>query len=179
MYKSAVHAVFANYHEGGSAIQSLIDAEVAPGKISVIGEDSDAFRQATASLQSHKINTRIVWMGLIGAVLGSLAGFMGMPALTYVVSPVMSAMSAVIVGLVLGCYTGIAIGGMMLLDTIPPSEAHFNLAKLNQGVMAVSVVANGEDEMELVKRLISEQACNLSIDLDSVTAYGAPLLPVA
>jgi hypothetical protein len=89
-----------------------------------------------------------------------------MPAVTHVTSPMISSISAVIVGLVLGVYTGVAIGGMMHLDHIPFSEAHFELGRVDQGVMAVSVAPNDERELALVKHLMSEHAaCSLSIDL--------------
>jgi hypothetical protein len=153
-----VEAIFASHEDGGNALAALINAGVSPGKISVIGEDCDSFRQATASLHSKKINKSIVWMGVLGAIVGSLAGFAGMPALTHVASPLISAVSGVVAGLVLGLYTGVAIGGMMFFDNIPASDAHFQLGTPDQGDMVVGVVTSDEQEQELVNSLLCEHA---------------------
>jgi hypothetical protein len=154
---AVINAVFANLNESGAALQSLLQAGFKPSDVSVIGTDSDEFREATACLNSQKVDKFLYVLGLTGAAIGCVAGFLAMPhiparEISYlVIVPV----SATFAGFVFGGYSAYLMGGILGLDRLPRSEATITLGKVNDGAMAVSVKASDSTEQKKILDVLS------------------------
>lgn len=167
MSQATVHGVFPNNTMAGAALEALNNAGFAPGQISVIGHDSDSFRQATATLVSIKGDRFILWAGVVGAILGSLAGLYGMPhlpradELTLTMVPIWAAFT----GTAIGISAGFTIGGILRIDDGPRFESEVRLGTVHDGELAVSVEVSDLTELQLVQStLIEHSATNVSID---------------
>jgi hypothetical protein len=169
MSQAKVHGVFPNHSSAQEALDSLVKADFAPGKLAVIGEDSDEFRRATAVLQSRKVDKLILWMGIGGAALGGLSGLFGMPHLPAASVSILTAVPlwAAFTGAAIGMSAGITIGGMLRIDGIPGHESEIQLGKVHDGDMAITVVTNNLIEQEEVHAIFAEQGARLiTIELD-------------
>ncbi|MDZ4833955.1 MAG: hypothetical protein SGJ27_09285 [Candidatus Melainabacteria bacterium] len=184
MSHSAVHAVFLNHTDAANAINALTNGGFAPGQLSVIGEDSDSFRMATANLQSTKVDRLMIGLGIAGALIGTTIAAFGVQHLpgfdaTYI-SPI--TLTAAFSGLAMGMVTGLATGAIVQLDRIPPSESEVRLGKVQNGDMTVSVTTTSATELERAQRLMIENgAKHVSIDYDTAvipTLRTAPELAV-
>lgn len=170
MSKSLVHAVFHNNSDAAGAIDALTSGGFAPGQISVIGQDSDSFRQATASLQSTKVDKLMIVLGIIGAAAGTIIGATGVHYLpgfdaTYIT---MVTLTAAFSGLAVGMVTGLATGAIVRIDRIPPSDAEVRLGQVRDGDMSVSITVNNTSELERAQKIVSENnAKHVSIDYDT------------
>lgn len=165
-----INAIFAKHSDATAAIESLGGAKFSARQFSVIGSDSDAFREATATLQSGKVDRLLLAMGLIGAIVGCAAGFLGMPNIPSreTMFLVMVPLSACMVGTALGLLTGMLMGAVLKLDNLAPSEAEVRLGTVHQGDMAVSVRANSAREAELIQRIFVEHGATcLTVDLSA------------
>lgn len=154
---SVIHAVFADMDNARSVLEELSVAGLQPARISVIGEDSDAFRHATASLYSRKVDRLLFIMGTIGGIAGAAAGFLGMPDIpgdfhTYLVASI----AATGTGMALGAYAGTWMAGILNLDNFPGSDSNFRFGKPQAGKVAVSISTANTLETERVKRLLRE-----------------------
>lgn len=156
-----VHAVFENHLCAASAIERVKAAGFAPSRFSVIGKDSDNFRIATAALQSARCDQMIFWAGIIGAGLGCLSGFLGLPHfpernLYYLMFvPLGAALSGTAVGMIMG----MLIGGVLRLDDIPNYEANVQLGEISEGALSLSVSFEAESERcEIVQILAAQNA---------------------
>lgn len=158
---SVIHAVFADTDNAKNVLEELSVAGVQPGRISVIGEDSDAFRHATTSLYSKKVDRLLYVMGTIGGLAGAAAGFLGMPDIpgdshSYLIA----ATTATGTGLALGAYAGTWMAGILNLDNFPGSDSKFRFGKPQAGKVAVSISTANILETEHVRRLLREYPPN-------------------
>jgi hypothetical protein len=167
MSHALIHGIFPNHTSATSALEALNDAGFRPDKISIIGEDSDGFRQATATLHSTKGDKFVLWAGVAGAVLGGFAGLLGMPELpradvsTLTMVPIWAAFT----GTAIGLSAGFTIGGLLRIDDIPRSEAEVRLGNVHDGEMAVSVTVADLEELRQVESLfIKDGATHVSVD---------------
>ncbi|MBY0550904.1 MAG: hypothetical protein K2W95_26735 [Candidatus Obscuribacterales bacterium] len=168
MNQSVIHTVFADTDNARTALEELTVAGVQPGSISVIGEDSDAFRHATAPLYSRKVDRLLYIMGAIGGIAGAAAGFLGMPAIpgdshSYLIASV----AATGTGLALGAYAGTWMAGILNLDNFPGSDSKFRFGKPQAGKVAISISTANILEAERVRRLLREYSTN-KICIESV-----------
>lgn len=167
MSHAIVHGVFPNNTMAGAALEALNNAGFTPGQISVIGQDSDSFRQATATLVSTKGDKFILWAGATGAILGGLAGLFGMPHLPRADELILTMVPiwAAFTGTAIGISAGFTIGGILRIDDIPRFESEVRLGTVHDGELAVSVEVSDLAELQLVQStLIEHSATNLSID---------------
>lgn len=176
MSQSTVHAVFFNNNDAAGAIEALATAGFAPSKFSIIGQDSDDFRMATATLESKKANRLMIVLGIVGAAFGTIIGATGvhfMPGFdAYYISPI--TLTAAFSGLAMGMVTGLATGAIVQLDNIPVSEAEVRLGAVRDGDMTVSLVTEDEAELERAQTLLKEHgAKHISLD------FSAEVLPAA
>lgn len=153
-----IHAVFENHLCAASAIERVKAAGFASSRFAVVGKDSDNFRIATAALQSTRCDQMIFWAGIIGAGLGCLSGFLGLPHfpernLYYLMFvPLGAALSGTAVGMIMG----MLIGGVLRLDDIPNYEANVRLGEISEGALSMAVAFNSDEERcELVQILAS------------------------
>lgn len=174
MSKSLVHAVFHNHTDATGAINALTDGGFTPGQISVIGQDCDSFRLATASLQSTKVDKLMIVLGIIGAAVGTTIGAFGVHYLPGFDATYISivTLTAAFSGLAMGMVTGLATGAIVQLDRIPPYEAEVRLGQVRDGDMSVSVTINTDVELERAQKIMSENSAkHVSID------YGSNIIP--
>lgn len=170
MSLGTLHAVFGNHLNAASAIESARENGFKSGKFSIIGSDSDAFRSATATLQSKRVDRTIFWFGIAGAAIGCAGGFYGLPhfperQLYFLMFVPLGAMLS---GLAVGMMIGMIAGAVLLLDEIPEYEANVRLGNVNDGDMAVSVAFDNDGEREQLLQLFSlHGAKHLSVDLQA------------
>jgi hypothetical protein len=170
MSKSVVHAVFFNHSNAAGAINALTAGGFSPSQVSVIGQDSDSFRQATASLQSTKVDKLMIGLGIIGAAAGTAIGATAVHYLPGFDATYISivTLTAAFSGLAMGMVTGLATGAIVQLDRIPPYEGEVRLGQVRDGDMSVSVTANNASELELAQKyMIENEAKHVSIDYDT------------
>ena len=182
MSESIVHAVFFNNSDAAGAIDALTNCGFKPGQISVIGEDSDSFRMAIASLQSTKADRMVLTLGIIGAAAGTIIGATGVHYLPGFDATYISiiTLTAAFSGLAMGMVTGLATGFIVKLDRIPPYEAEVRLGEVRDGDMTVSVTTKNSEEREQVQTLMCEHgAKHVSIDYDTEVIHSIRLAPEA
>jgi hypothetical protein len=158
MSHSQIQAVFPNYTQATGAIESLLAAGFAPRQFSVVGSDSDNFRASTATLQSRRADKMILAFGVFGALLGCLAGFMGMPHIpAREVSNVMTApLMAAFSGMALGILTATYISFILKIDELAPSDAQLKLGAVHNGDMVITITAKNSTELEKAQTLMRE-----------------------
>lgn len=161
MNQAKIHAVFSDTDSARIVLEELSTAGVAPDRVAVIGEDSDSFRHATASLYSKKIDRLIFLMGAAGGITGAAAGFLGMPDIpgdfhTYLCAAVAATGS----GMALGAYAGTWMAGILNLDNFPASASKIRLGQPGNGKIAVTVATANVLEAERVKRLLRQYPPN-------------------
>ncbi len=164
-----IHAAFASHSDAAKAINRLTDLHFAAGQFSVIGEDCDAFRDATASLRSLRVPRLIFQLGLAGAVAGCAAGFLGLPNIPAreTMFLLMVPISAAFVGTAVGLMSGMFIGGILKLDEIPASEAEVRLGSPTAGDLAVSVAVESDAQAQVVQQVfISCGAKSVMLDVE-------------
>jgi len=170
MPQSTIRAIFCNYTDAAGALETLISQGFSPKDVSVIGQDSDAFRHATSVLQSKHVDRLIIVLGSSGFIVGAFAGFAGLPSLTNTFTPMSPAFMSVIMGsfsgALLGLITGSYIGGILHLDNRPATRSSIRMGKVTGGVMAVIVQAKDAGKLALAKRaVLGNSASNLCIKL--------------
>lgn len=154
-----VHAVFENHLSAAIAVEKIKSAGFASSRFSIIGEDSDNFRTATAALQSTRCDQIIFWAGIIGAGLGCISGLLGLPHfpernLYYLMFvPLGAALSGTAVGMIMG----MLIGGVLRLDDIPNYEANVKLGTISDAAMSISVSFSNEQERHQLINLFAAQ----------------------
>lgn len=158
MSHSRIQAVFPNYTQATGAIEALSAAGFAARQFSVVGTDCDDFRATTATLQSRRADRMILAFGVIGAVLGCLAGFLGMPhAPAREVSNVMTApLMAAFSGMALGILTSTYISFILKIDELAPSDAEFKLGEVHNGDIVITITVNNKTELENAQMLMRE-----------------------
>ncbi len=174
MSQNKVHGVFPNHTVAEHAINGLNDAGFKPEAISIIGKDSDGFRQATATLQSTKCDRLVTWCGIVGSLIGAAAGLVGCPLIQMHggTTLLMVPFWAVFCGTAMGLAFGINLGFLFRIDNIPDSEALVRLGEVSDGDIAVTVFSKNAGEQEQIQEIFAKNgAANISIDL--VTVYGA------
>lgn len=156
MSNIVVHGVFNSHADAGEAIPALKNAGLSASKFSVIGVDGDAFRAATASLHSMRVPKIMFALGLSGAIAGCLAGFWGMPRIPDGSSMflMMVPLSAAFVGTAIGLFTGMWIGGILILDDAPPTEAEVRLGDVRDGDVSVSINVADTAQRDLAQQLM-------------------------
>lgn len=178
-----IHAAFARHSDAAKAINLLTDLNFDARRFSVIGEDSDAFRDATAALRSLKVPRLIFQLGLAGAVAGCLAGFVGLPNIPAreTMFLLMVPISASFVGTAVGLLTGMFIGGILKLDEIPATEAEVRIGAPAAGDLAVSVSVQSAAEAKTVQDVfVSCGAKSVMIDVDAEQQQQeSPVMPEA
>lgn len=164
-----IHAAFGSHADAAKAINLLTDLHFAAGQFSVIGEDCDAFRDATASLRSLKVPRLIFQLGLAGAVAGCAAGFLGLPNIPAreTMFLLMVPISAAFVGTAVGLMSGMFIGGILKLDEIPACEAEVRLGSPAAGDLALSVAVESDAQSQTVQQVfISCGAKSVMLDVE-------------
>lgn len=154
--KFIAHGLFQTHTNGGAALEALSASRIAPERIRVIGEDGDAFRDATAVLQTKKVCNIIISLAVLGSAIGAVAGYLGMPSVSAQVIP--STISGSLAGLVLGLFSGIWMAGVIHLDNMPDSDADIKQGKVQAGEMLISVSSSDSAECERIRAVMQENA---------------------
>jgi hypothetical protein len=163
-----VHAIFPNYRSVHHALETLTNSGFSTKQFSVIGQDSDNFRDATWKLTCKRLDEFIFGLGLVGIVVGALAGFVGYPtphAVVPVESQFLSMLAATAVGALLGMLTGCLVGAVLRVDSMPATDATFRSGTIVGGNIAISVKVEDTHEASLAKSVFIENgATYLSVN---------------
>lgn len=154
-----IHAVYSSESAAKPLFEELATLGVDAKSVVIIGEDCDAFREATASFFTRKVDKLLLYMGAIGAVVGGAAAFFGMPDVTGSKEYVMTtAIVATACGAGLGAYAGSWMAGIIHLDNFPTSTVSFRFGTVVDGKIAVSIQAKDQLEAERIKRALRRTA---------------------
>lgn len=168
MPENAINAIFEKPADATAAIEALRQGDIAAHRFSVIGSDSDSFREVTATLQSGKVDKLLMAMGLSGAAIGCIAGFLGMPSIPSreTMFLLMVPLSAGFVGTAVGFMSGMLIGAVLKLDAMAPTDAMVRLGVVHQGNVAVSIAATTRDEADLIRNVLATHGATwISVDI--------------
>ncbi|MBX9688233.1 MAG: hypothetical protein K2X27_16105 [Candidatus Obscuribacterales bacterium] len=139
--------------EAERAFSVLSELGVAARQITVIGEDSDDFRAATASLHHRKIDKALLIAAAIGALLGAYWGVICCPQAATPASTLMASVSGSFLGMLIA---GI-IAAILHLDNSPASDATFIEASVNDAFMAASIIPADSAQREQILKLIEKR----------------------
>jgi hypothetical protein len=161
MSTSNVHAVFDAHNSAHAALEAAIKAGVPAERISVIGEDCDAFRFATSTLHAKKVDRLIVLLGLVGLAVGTGWGIMGLPSLwTSGPAHLAAAIFGGFCGAMLGLLAGAHAGAILHLDNGPSTDAVIKAGSVKGALLAVSVRTNSASELQSVQNLFFKHGAN-------------------
>ena len=183
MSHSRIQAVFPNYTQASAAIEALSIAGFAPRQFSIVGRDCDDFRATTATLQSRRADKMIVAFGVVGGLVGCLAGFLGMPHVpSREVANLMTApMMAAFCGMALGVLTSTYISFILKIDHLAPSDAELRLGEVHNGDIVITISANNRNELDNAQTLMREFGTTfIVIDYDKTALQDekGELLPI-
>ncbi len=130
--------VLADMESLRSTLSAHMQTGVNPEQVSVIGLDSDEFREATLPLESRKLDPLFIQLGVLGFLVGVAWGVFGCPALTPGPTAVISAFMSGFCGAILGMLCGVYIAGIVHLDNPPPTKATIIQGEVEGGIAIVT-----------------------------------------
>lgn len=159
--KATVHTTFPDYDTASDALNKLLSIGIDPKQMTIVGEDSDKFREATSMLGRHSISKSVALIAVLGAAIGAYWGFVGLPGITGDAEYRMAASAmGIICGAVLGLWTSIHTVGVLSIDNLPPTDAKMIEGCVDGSVMSLSIEATGERQLDAIISLLSNNpAC--------------------
>lgn len=138
-----VSGVFSNGKNAANAIGLLLNAGFERKKISVIGPQSDEFREIIAAIIDSCSDQLLIYCAIIGAIIGAFCGWYAIAEMSAVKSAISSMpLLAALTGAAAGAYMGLFAGGLLGTDVIVTPSTVREQAHKKELLVSVTVIGN-------------------------------------